>query len=93
MFCDCNVLMNLNIIRVPVKSRAWSFPLYRMNPLNAELNRICHLLALLGAHQILQVSRIRFNMRNVECASGGWVCHITQIYDYIFKIINKLNNN
>jgi hypothetical protein len=30
-----------------------------LNPLNAELNPICHLLALLGAHCILQVSRIR----------------------------------
>jgi len=27
------------------------------NPLNAELNPICHLLALLGAHHILHVSR------------------------------------
>jgi len=31
------------------------------NPLNAELNPICHLLALLGAHPILLVSRIRVN--------------------------------
>jgi len=31
------------------------------NPLNAELNPICHLLALLGAHHILHVSRIRVN--------------------------------
>jgi hypothetical protein len=30
-----------------------------INPLNAELNPICHLLALLGAHHILQLSRIR----------------------------------
>ena len=29
------------------------------NPLNAELNPICHLLALLGTHHILHVSRIR----------------------------------
>jgi hypothetical protein len=29
------------------------------NPLNAESNPICHLLALLGAHHILHVSRIR----------------------------------
>jgi len=29
------------------------------NPLSAELNPICHLLALLGAHHILHVSRIR----------------------------------
>jgi len=29
------------------------------NPLNAELNPICHLLALLGAHHILHVSGLR----------------------------------
>jgi hypothetical protein len=29
------------------------------NPLNAGLNTICHLLALLGAHHILHVSRVR----------------------------------
>jgi len=29
--------------------------------LNTELNPICHLLALLGAHHILHVSRIRVN--------------------------------
>jgi hypothetical protein len=31
----------------------------RVNPLNTELNPICHLLALFGAHHILHVSRIR----------------------------------
>jgi hypothetical protein len=33
----------------------------QFNPFNAELNPICHLLALLGAHHILYVSRIRVN--------------------------------
>ena len=32
------------------------------NPRNAELNPICHLLALLEAHHILHVSRIRVNL-------------------------------
>ena len=32
------------------------------NPLNTKLNPICHLLALLGAHPILHVSRIRVNV-------------------------------
>ena len=32
-----------------------------INPLIAELNFICHLLTLLGAHHILHVSRIRVN--------------------------------
>jgi len=30
-----------------------------INPLNAELNPICYLLALLGVHHFLHVSRIR----------------------------------
>jgi len=30
-----------------------------INSFNAELNLICHLLALLGAHYILHVSRVR----------------------------------
>jgi hypothetical protein len=33
------------------------------NPLNVELNPICHLLALLGAHHILHVSRMRVESR------------------------------
>jgi len=32
-----------------------------INPLNAQLNPICHLLSLLGARHILHVSRIRVN--------------------------------
>ena len=34
-----------------------------INPLNAELNPICHLLALLGVHHILHISRIRVNLK------------------------------
>ena len=34
------------------------------NPLNTELNPFCHLLALLEAHHILNVGRIRFNIEN-----------------------------
>ena len=33
-----------------------------LKPLNAELNPICRLLALLGAHHTLQISRIRVNL-------------------------------
>jgi hypothetical protein len=42
------------------------------NPSNAELNPICHLLALLGAHHILHVSRIMVK-------AGCWVvvCRLT----------------
>jgi hypothetical protein len=34
-----------------------------LNPFNAKLNLICPLLALLEAHHILHVSRIRVNTR------------------------------
>jgi len=37
----------------------------KVNPLNAELNPIYHLLALLGAHHILHISRIRVNVTYV----------------------------
>ena len=35
---------------------------HSLNPLNAELNPICHLLALLGGATIVVVSRLRVNM-------------------------------
>ena len=57
----------------------------RFNPLNAELNPICHLLALLGAHHILHVSRIRVNL---YC--GGFilfysvcVCACVCVYEWV----------
>ena len=37
-----------------------------INPLNAELNPICHLLALVGTHRILHVSRVRVNLSHVR---------------------------
>jgi len=36
-----------------------SYKVYIINPLNPELNPICYLLALLGVHHFLHVSRIR----------------------------------
>ena len=37
-------------------------PVFPFNPLNPELNPICYLLALLGAHHFLHVSRIRVKL-------------------------------
>ena len=37
-----------------------------INPLNPELNPICYLLALLGAHHFLHVSRIRVKLLTVR---------------------------
>jgi hypothetical protein len=42
-----------------------------INPLNAELNSICHLLALLGAHHIFHVSGLRVKMQNFAIYSCG----------------------
>jgi len=39
------------------------FSSFAVNPLNAELNPICYLLALLGAHHFLHVSRIRVKVQ------------------------------
>ena len=40
-----------------------------VNPLNAELNPICHLLALLGGATIVVVSRLR--VKEIPCYSLG----------------------
>ena len=45
-----------------------------INPLNPELNPICYLLALLGAHNFLHVSRIR-----VKQSSLNTVPHVKKI--------------
>ena len=42
-----------------------------LNPLNAELNPICHLLALVGAHYIFHVSGLR--VHNEVTPSGGTI--------------------
>ena len=40
--------------------------LFSFNPLNRELNPICYLLALLGAHHFLHVSRIRVKLLTLK---------------------------
>jgi hypothetical protein len=52
----------------------------RFNPLNAEFNPIFHLLALLGAHHILHVSRIRVKWTRPfrrKTKSGFCACAVT----------------
>jgi len=47
---------------------SWYSLCFKINHLNDELNPICHLLALLGAHHIFHVSRVRVKIhiwRNV----------------------------
>jgi len=47
------------------------------NPLNAELNSICHLLALLGVHHFLHVSKIRVKLLTLRLL-------MSYIYIYIY---------
>jgi len=41
-----------------LSARSAYYALFPINPLKPELNPICYLLALLGAHHFLHVSRI-----------------------------------
>ena len=50
------------VFKVLNKFLFYSLTLDDGNSLNAELNPICHMLALLGSHHILHVSRIRVNV-------------------------------
>jgi hypothetical protein len=58
-----------------------------VDPFIVELNPICHLLALLGAHHILHVSRIR--VKPVSCLTmNPLVCEVmlqVTTYCVIFK--------
>jgi hypothetical protein len=44
----------------------------KFNPLNTELNPICHLLALLGAHHILHFSSLRVNVKGKAVPLQAW---------------------
>jgi hypothetical protein len=60
-------------VRIPTRERQflkfsdllWCSASLLFKPLNPELNPICHLLAFLGAHHILHISRIRVNYYRV----------------------------
>jgi len=49
------------------------------NPLNTKLNPICHLMALLGAHHILHVSRMRFKLPGWYLNFSTWFMRNTYI--------------
>jgi len=57
----------------------------RLNPLNAELSPICHLLALFEAHHILHVSRIRVKGQETRLTLQE---HDDDDDDDVFKINN-----
>ena len=73
----------LMVISLFVKCRH-STPLRKFNPLNAELNPICYLLALLGAHHFLHISRIRVKLLTLRLLmSYIYICMYVYIYIYI----------
>ena len=81
--CDLNLAANVE--RQP-GGRAFSATfilLHNINPLNAELNPFCHLLALLGVHHFLHVSRIRVKSLTLRLLMS-YVCIYIYIYIYIY---------
>jgi hypothetical protein len=65
-----------------------------INPLNAELNSICHLLALLETYYTFHVSELRVKQREIKTTSQFHFCVIklkslflgANIYIYIDKV-------
>ena len=83
--CSCWTLSGNNKLSNTVTS-CWSFhknggcymnQVFLLNPLNPELNPICYLLALLGAHHFLHVSRIRVKLLTLRRV-------MSYIYIYIY---------
>jgi len=62
-----------------------------INPSNAKLNPICHLLALLRVHPILHVSRIRVNYQLTFIQCCGHPYPILEVQIVIQQI--RLNTN
>ena len=71
---SCNTLICNTVTSLQVVPRKYS-----INPLNAELNPICCLLALLGAHHFFHVSRI-----SVKSLTLRLLMSYIYIYIYIY---------
>jgi len=59
-----------------------------LSPLNAKLNPICHFLALLGAHPIFHVSRIRVTDKTKDTSQperNAGICDISQHCSLMMK--------
>jgi hypothetical protein len=74
-YTHTHTYMSMYVCR-PTNMRFFLRPTIRfprvINPLNVELNPICHLLALLGAHHILHISRIKVNA--IKCKLQRFLC-------------------
>jgi len=59
------------------------------NPLNPELYPICHLLALLGAHHILHVGRIRVNTQ--LCLKNSYIFQCLKASNSVIPKLHACN--
>ena len=66
VFEQINDWFNVNLLLLNFEKTGF----IHFNPLNAKLNPICHLLALLGAHRILYVSSIKVKIKNGHETNG-----------------------
>ena len=82
--------ITLSIYKYPRKN---SVHFFLFNPLNAELNPIRHLLALVGARHIVHVSRIRVNIAKWSSTMHGTnnIKFILTPVPCIFFIYNSTN--
>ena len=62
------------------------FPAF--NPLNAELNPICHLLALLGGATIVVVSRLRVKYMDL-CLHSNTIPRVVHSEDFLFAFLQS----
>jgi len=69
-----------------VIAKCLKVPYIKLNPLNAELNPICHSLALLGAHHILHDSRIR--VKHASAIVVAVICSYVGRFIYYLASIN-----
>ena len=59
-----------------------------VDPLNAELNPMCHLLALAGAHHFVHVSRLRVNVGYVHGHNRRWQsAHVSSFRTQKIKVM------
>ena len=74
------------IYLTPTVKKIYMIQLHHVNPLNAELNPICHLLALLGGATIVVVSRLSVN----DTCVCMCMCVCVYIYIYNIKYLSNL---
>ena len=85
-FCTCVKITDFptNVKFLEVIHPWYVLYAWYINPLNAELNPICHLLALLGAHHILHVSRIRVKKHSLSWFQTFAVFWILYVFFWVF---------